>query len=90
MGKRVAIVDDAVNAGSALRGTLRALIEAGAKPAAVGALVVLGDAVLPFLEEEGLALERLASLPNPLWTPAECPLCARGIPLGARDPDQAH
>jgi orotate phosphoribosyltransferase len=82
-GRRVAIVDDAVNAGSALRGTFRALTEAEAKPAALGALVVLGDAILPFLEEEGVALERLASRPNPLWTPSECPLCARGIPLSA-------
>ena len=84
-GRRVAIVDDAVNAGSALRGTFRALIDAGAKPAAAGALVVLGDSVTPFLKQEGLALERLMSLPNPLWTPSECPLCARGIPLNATD-----
>ncbi|MBV9287580.1 MAG: hypothetical protein JO288_07120 [Hyphomicrobiales bacterium] len=82
-GRRVAIVDDAVNAGSALRGTFRALIEAGAKPVALAALVVLGDSVKPFLEQEGLHLERLMSLPNQLWTPSECPLCARGIPLTA-------
>lgn len=90
IGKRVAIVDDVVNAGSALRGTFRALIEAGAKPAAAGALAVLGDSVSPFLEQEGLALERLANLSNPLWAPSECPLCARGISLDACEPDQAH
>ncbi len=27
------------------------------------------------------ALEWLASMPYPLWTPAECPLCAQGVPL---------
>jgi orotate phosphoribosyltransferase len=89
-GKRVAIVDDVVNAGSALRGTFHALVETGATPAAVGALVVLGESVLPFLEQQGLALERLASLHNPLWTPSECPLCARGVPFGARGPDQGR
>ena len=83
-GRRVAIVDDAVNAGSALRATFRALVDAGARPAAAGALVVLGDSVLPFLDEKGLALERLASLPNRLWTPSDCPHCARGVPLSAK------
>src|SRR5579872_6461724 len=62
-GKRVAIVDDVINAGSAVRGTYRALTEAGAKPAAVGALLVLGDAVQPFLKSSGMTLERLATLP---------------------------
>jgi orotate phosphoribosyltransferase len=37
-GKRVAIVDDVINAGSAVRGTFSALTEAGAKPAVVGAV----------------------------------------------------
>jgi orotate phosphoribosyltransferase len=80
-GKRVAIVDDVINAGSAVRGTHHALTEAGAKPAVVGALLVLGDAVQSFLKSSGLTLERLATLPNPLWEPANCPLCARGIPV---------
>jgi orotate phosphoribosyltransferase len=48
-GKRVAIVDDVINAGSALRGTYHALTQAGAKPAVVGALLVLGEAAQPFL-----------------------------------------
>jgi orotate phosphoribosyltransferase len=81
MGKRVAIVDDVINAGSAIRGTYVAVTEAGAKPTIVGALLVLGDAAQPFLNSTGMALERLATLPNPLWEPANCPLCAQGIPL---------
>jgi orotate phosphoribosyltransferase len=80
-GKRVAIVDDVINAGSAVRGTYHALIEAGAKPIIVGALLVLGDAVQPFLKSNGIKLERLATLPNPLWKPANCPLCAQGFLL---------
>jgi orotate phosphoribosyltransferase len=80
-GKRVAIVDDVINAGSAVRGTYHALTEAGAKPAVVGALLVLGDAAQPFLKSSGMTLERLAAFPNPLWEPANCPLCAQGLLL---------
>jgi orotate phosphoribosyltransferase len=82
-GKRVAIVDDVVNAGSAVRGTLSALVGAGAKPAVAGALLALGDAARQFLVENGLKLESLAALDNPLWEPENCPLCARGAPLDA-------
>jgi orotate phosphoribosyltransferase len=85
-GKRVAIVDDVINAGSAVRATFRALVETGAKPAVVGALLVLGDAAQPFLKSNGIKLERLATLPNPLWEPANCPLCAQGILLDDGSP----
>jgi orotate phosphoribosyltransferase len=85
-GKRVAIVDDVINAGSAIRGTYGALTEAGAKPAIVGALLVLGDAAQPFLESSGMTLERLATFQNPLWEPANCPLCAQGVPLDDGSP----
>jgi orotate phosphoribosyltransferase len=80
-GKRVAIVDDAINAGSALRGTFNALVAAGAKPAVAGALIVLGDTARPFLAANGLVLEALATLATPLWAPEVCPLCARREPL---------
>jgi orotate phosphoribosyltransferase len=80
-GKRVAIVDDVVNAGSAVRGTLSALRACGAEPVAVGALLALGRAAHELTSSESLALEALASLPNRLWPPASCPLCARGVPL---------
>jgi orotate phosphoribosyltransferase len=80
-GKRVAIVDDAINAGSALRGTFHALVAAGAKPAVAGALIVLSDTARPFLATNGLVLEGLVTLNTPLWTPEVCPLCARRTPL---------
>ncbi len=85
-GKRVATIDDVINAGSAVRGTYRALTEAGAKPSIVGALLVLGDAAQPFLKSSGMTLERLATFPNPLWEPANCPLCAQGILLDDGSP----
>jgi orotate phosphoribosyltransferase len=80
-GKTVAIVDDVVNAASAARATLEQLRAAGARAAALGALVTLGAAPRMFAEREGLALEALATLPNTLWDPSECPLCAAGTPL---------
>ena len=83
-GKRVAIVDDVVNAGSAVRATFGALVEAGAKPVAAGALLVLGEAAHPFLRQNGVVLESLAALANPLWSPAECPLCAPRRAIGRR------
>ena len=80
-GKRVAIVDDAVNAGSALRGTFHALVAAGAKPAVAGALIVLSETARPFLAANGLVLEGLVTLATPLWAAEVCPLCARRAPL---------
>jgi orotate phosphoribosyltransferase len=80
-GKRVAIVDDVVNAASATRATFEALRGCGARTVAIGALLTLGSAAPAFADEEGLALERLAALPNTLWEPRGCPLCAAGIPL---------
>ena len=80
-GKRVAIVDDGISAGSAVRGTLTDLETCGAQPVALGALIVLGPAASTFAASKNLPLESLASLPFNLWTPSECPLCASGAPL---------
>lgn len=80
-GKAVAIVDDGINAGSAVRGTWADLVACGATPVALGALVVLGDAASAFAVDKGVPLECLARLASGLWTPAICPLCAAGVPL---------
>jgi orotate phosphoribosyltransferase len=80
-GKRAAIVNDVVNAGSAVRATFADLTECLSQPVAIGALVVLGDSASRYATEKRLALESLVSFPNVLWTPADCPACARGLPL---------
>ena len=80
-GKRVAIVNDVVSAGSAVRGTLTNLRACGATVVAIGALAIMGTAAKRFAEEERLSLESLAEFPHGLWTPAECPLCQSGVPL---------
>jgi orotate phosphoribosyltransferase len=79
--RSVAIVDDVVNAGSASRATLADLRACGARPIALGALLVLGDAGAALAAAEGLALEHVATLPNAIWDPADCPLCAAGMAL---------
>jgi orotate phosphoribosyltransferase len=76
-GKRVAIVDDVVNAGSAIRATRADLQRCGAEVVAIGALLVLGTATA----ELGLPVASVAALPNRIWAPADCPLCTSGVAL---------
>lgn len=83
-GKRVAIVNDVINAGSAVRGTFLDLDAIGAQTVAIGAMLVLGEWSARFAAEKNLALEALATLANELWAPDACPMCARGEPLERR------
>jgi len=80
-GKRVAIVNDVINAGSAVRGAFSDLRIHGATVIAIGALLALGDAIDDFATKHGVALELLERMPNNLWTPERCPLCASSVPL---------
>lgn len=80
-GKRVAIVDDVISAGSAVRGAFFDLSEIGAEVVAIGALLALGESITEFAAKHGVALKLLERLPHNLWQPAECPLCAAGIAL---------
>lgn len=80
-GKRVAVVNDVINAGSAVRGTMDDLAAGEAHPAAIGALLVLGDWAREYATAQGVALETLAALPNAVWAPAECPLCKESVPF---------
>jgi orotate phosphoribosyltransferase len=80
-GKRVAIVNDVISAGSAVRGAFSDLQAIGADVVAIGALLVLGDSIAKFAAEHHVSLELLQQMPHNLWTPAECPLCAARQPL---------
>jgi orotate phosphoribosyltransferase len=75
-GRRVAVVDDVINDGSATGATLTALRAAGAVPVAVAAFLILGTAYRPDLP--AVALERH---PHDLWAAPTCPHCQAGIPL---------
>ena len=80
-GKRTAIVNDVINAGSSVRGTLEDLEVCGAKVVAIGTLLTLGDSIQQFANARNLGFESLAMLPNELWDPTACPLCMKGAPL---------
>jgi len=80
-GKRLAIVDDVMSAGSALRATYSALQAHGAEPVVAGALLVLGSTGADFFAGQGVPVEAVARDSYDLWRPADCPLCAAGVPL---------
>ena len=80
-GRRIAIVDDAISAGSAVLGTHADLIACGALPVALGALIVFGDAAAQLAADNGLALEAIEQMPFDMWLPANCPLCRDGVAL---------
>ena len=80
-GRRVAIVNDVINAGSAVGGSLTDLAACGAIPVGIAALLVLGPAARRQASDSGVPLEAIASLPNEIWDPLHCPLCSARIPL---------
>jgi orotate phosphoribosyltransferase len=80
-GKRVAIVNDVINAGSAVRGAMADIEACGAVTVAVGTLVVLGDSFLEFATARDVALQPIVKLPNVIWSPDQCPLCRTHAPL---------
>ena len=80
-GKRVAMVDDVMSAGSALRGTLATVEAHGATAVAAGALLVLGSVGATFFAERGIPVVAVAREEYASWLPADCPLCSEGVPL---------
>jgi orotate phosphoribosyltransferase len=85
-GKRVAIVNDVISAGSAVRGAYAHLNSLGARVVVIGSLMVLGTAIASFTRDHAIALETLSHLPNNLWEPADCPLCRTDMPLEVVSP----
>ncbi len=85
-GKRVAVVNDVINAGSAVRGTLAALAACEAEPVAIGTLAVYGESAGRLAASHAVPLETLASFQSQIWEPDACPLCARGVPLTEKRP----
>ena len=80
-GKRVAIVNDVINAGSAVRGAYADLQRCGAQTVVMASLLVLGDSAQQLAKDWNIDLLRIASQPNTVWTPSECPMCAAGMAL---------
>lgn len=80
-GRRVAVVDDAISAGSAVRAALADLESCGAIPVALGALMVIGPRAAALAAERRLPLEWLVALPAAIYLPVQCPMCALGAHL---------
>lgn len=80
-GKRTAIVNDVINAGSAVRGTFEDLEACGANVIGIAALLTLGNSARNFAESKKVPLVSLVQYPVNLWEPAVCPLCARSVPI---------
>ena len=80
-GRRIAIVDDVMSAGSALRGTYAELESHGADTVVAGALMVLGNTGAAFFYEKQIAVEAVVRENYSLWHPADCPHCRAGTPL---------
>jgi orotate phosphoribosyltransferase len=84
-GRKIAVVDDVINAGSALRGTLAELESMGTTPIVIGALLLLGETGRNYFSDKGLPVQCISHLPNEIWAPENCPLCSSQIPLDNPD-----
>lgn len=80
-GRRTAVVDDVVNAGSAVGRTQDELSAIGARTVVVGALLALGSRAAELAKARGAEFTALATVPSNLWDPDECPLCRDGMAL---------
>jgi orotate phosphoribosyltransferase len=80
-GWRVAIADDAVNAGTAVTACSGLLRGCGAVPVAVAALISLGPASTAVAQAIPVPFYAADSMQSQAWPAAQCPQCAEGIPL---------
>jgi orotate phosphoribosyltransferase len=77
-GRRVAITDDAINAGTAVRACFREVSGNGATPVAIAALLELGPARAIVADTTPVPFYAAAAVPSQAWPAAECPLRAGG------------
>ncbi len=80
-GWRVAVVDDAVNAGTAVKACLGQLREHEAVPVAVAALLSVGQASTMVKEVTSVPFYTVGTIASQAWPAGRCPLCAEGVPL---------
>jgi len=76
-GARAVIVEDVLTTGKSTREAAAAAEQAGARVIAAGAIVDRGVAPSAL----GMPHHALLTLTFPAWPEAECPLCARGVPI---------
>lgn len=76
-GERILVVEDAVTTGGSLLRCLEVARAAGAEVVAVAALLDRRDATVDF----GAPFHALVRRALPVYEPAQCPLCRRGVPV---------
>ena len=79
-GWRVGVVDDAVNAGTAVVACLKEVRGRGGLPVAVAALVSLGEASTMVQARMPVPFYPASTVPSRAWPAERCPLCAEGAP----------
>lgn len=84
-GTRVLIVEDAADTGTTLTDARTWVLVNGGVPVGVAVLVNRGSQGVAAL---GLPVIALVEETIPSWQPAECPLCAQGIPWKGLDPNR--
>jgi len=80
-GWRVVVVDDAVNAGTAVAACLQDIRDQGAVAVAVAALLSLSAASATVPERMGVPFYAAGTIPSRAWPAGQCPLCATGVPF---------
>jgi orotate phosphoribosyltransferase len=80
-GWRVAVVDDAVNAGTAVAACLQDIRDRGALPVAVAALLSLGQASTIVPARMRVPFYAAGTMPSQTWPAGGCPLCTDGTPF---------
>jgi orotate phosphoribosyltransferase len=80
-GERMAVVDDAISAGSSVRSTVAGLTDVGATVAVVGTPLLLGDVATAHFGASSIPIEALERRALDLWEPDTCPLCRSGMPI---------
>ena len=76
-GQKVAVVEDVFTTGKSTREAVAAVEAAGGRVAAVGSIVDRGLPPNAF----SVPARSLLPLSVPSWPEAECPLCAKGVPI---------
>jgi orotate phosphoribosyltransferase len=85
-GWRVAVTDDAINAGTAVRACAAELRGRAAEVVAVGALLALEPAALAVGAELSVPFYPVDAMTSQVWPAGECPLCASGTPVTRTSP----
>ena len=81
-GRRAIVVDDAINAGSAVRACRSEIEKHAGRVVGVASLLARTPSVLD-LWIPHVPVEYLVGVPWNIWSPVECPLCRSGVPLHA-------